>query len=220
MGTYRMGDDPKTSVVDLNQRSHDHDNLYLVGSGTFPTGATANPTLTLRRWRCAARTALSATSNHAARRGVMGVSSMKPPNPQFTDRRHPVVASAFDCCEFSPLAATIDCPTPVSKPHTRAAAAPPLNIDTVKALLLDYHQQYYDIDVAAVFDSCRLLSRKKPLKTKRPALVLDIDETSLTNWPNPLADNFGFVADGPCVLAPGGSLRVQSMGPQLERQGD
>ena len=47
MGTYRMGDDPKTSVVDTFQRSHDHNNLYLVGSGTFPTGGTANPTLTL-----------------------------------------------------------------------------------------------------------------------------------------------------------------------------
>ena len=47
MGTYRMGDDPKTSVVNSHQRSYDHDNLYLVGSGTFPTGATANPTLTL-----------------------------------------------------------------------------------------------------------------------------------------------------------------------------
>jgi choline dehydrogenase-like flavoprotein len=47
MGTYRMGDEPKTSVVDSFQRSHDHKNLYLVGSGTFPTGGTANPTLTL-----------------------------------------------------------------------------------------------------------------------------------------------------------------------------
>jgi choline dehydrogenase-like flavoprotein len=47
MGTYRMGRNPKESVVDSFQRSHDHDNLYLVGSGTFPTGATANPTLTL-----------------------------------------------------------------------------------------------------------------------------------------------------------------------------
>ena len=47
MGTYRMGDDPKTSVVDSFQRTHDHNNLYLVGSGTFPTGGTANPTLTL-----------------------------------------------------------------------------------------------------------------------------------------------------------------------------
>jgi glucose dehydrogenase len=47
MGTYRMGTDPTQSVVDSFQRSHDHANLYLVGSGTFPTGATANPTLTL-----------------------------------------------------------------------------------------------------------------------------------------------------------------------------
>jgi glucose dehydrogenase len=47
MGTYRMGDDPKKSVVDSWQRSHDHPNLYLVGSGTFPTVGTANPTLTL-----------------------------------------------------------------------------------------------------------------------------------------------------------------------------
>jgi glucose dehydrogenase len=47
MGTYRMGNDPSTSVVDGWQRSHDHPNLYLVGSGTFPTVGTANPTLTL-----------------------------------------------------------------------------------------------------------------------------------------------------------------------------
>jgi len=47
MGTCRMGDDPKQSVVDKFQRSHDHKNLYVVGSSTFPTGAAANPTLTL-----------------------------------------------------------------------------------------------------------------------------------------------------------------------------
>jgi choline dehydrogenase-like flavoprotein len=47
MGTYRMGTDPTKSVVDEWQCSHDHPNLYLVGSGTFPTVGTANPTLTL-----------------------------------------------------------------------------------------------------------------------------------------------------------------------------
>lgn len=47
MGTYRMGTDRKSSVVDDWQCSHDHPNLYLVGSGTFPTVGTANPTLTL-----------------------------------------------------------------------------------------------------------------------------------------------------------------------------
>jgi choline dehydrogenase-like flavoprotein len=42
-----MGFDRNDSVVDSFQRSHDHHNLYLVGSSTFPTGATANPTLTI-----------------------------------------------------------------------------------------------------------------------------------------------------------------------------
>lgn len=47
MGTYRMGSDPTTSVVTPQQKSHDHDNLYLLGSGVFPTVGTANPTLTI-----------------------------------------------------------------------------------------------------------------------------------------------------------------------------
>jgi choline dehydrogenase-like flavoprotein len=47
MGTYRMGTEKGNSVVNDMQQSWDHANLYLVGSGTFPTGATANPTLTI-----------------------------------------------------------------------------------------------------------------------------------------------------------------------------
>lgn len=47
MGTYRMGTDPKTSVVDAEQRTHDHPNLFLLGSGVFPAVGTANPTLTI-----------------------------------------------------------------------------------------------------------------------------------------------------------------------------
>ena len=47
MGTYRMGTDPKQSVVTPDQRAHDHPNLFLLGSGVFPTGAASNPTLTI-----------------------------------------------------------------------------------------------------------------------------------------------------------------------------
>ncbi len=47
MGTYRMGSSKSDSVVDEMQCSWDHRNLYLVGSGTFPTGSTPNPTLTI-----------------------------------------------------------------------------------------------------------------------------------------------------------------------------
>ncbi|AKH99039.1 choline dehydrogenase-like flavoprotein [Hoeflea sp. IMCC20628] len=47
IGTVRMGSDAKSAVVDADLRSFDHRNLFLLGSGTFPTSATANPTLTI-----------------------------------------------------------------------------------------------------------------------------------------------------------------------------
>jgi len=47
MGTCRMGIDPKQSVVNADSRSHDHGNLFLLGSGVFPTGGASNPTLTI-----------------------------------------------------------------------------------------------------------------------------------------------------------------------------
>jgi choline dehydrogenase-like flavoprotein len=46
-GTHVMGDAAGTSVVDPDQRSWAHRNLYLVGAGSFPTMGTSNPTLTL-----------------------------------------------------------------------------------------------------------------------------------------------------------------------------
>jgi len=46
-GTLRMGNDPKSSVVDRNCQSHDHPNLFIAGSSVFPTMGTANPTLTI-----------------------------------------------------------------------------------------------------------------------------------------------------------------------------
>ncbi|MCC6197807.1 MAG: GMC family oxidoreductase [Burkholderiales bacterium] len=46
-GTCRMGEDPRTTVVDRNLRTHDHPNLYLVGSSTFPTITASPPTLTI-----------------------------------------------------------------------------------------------------------------------------------------------------------------------------
>ena len=47
VGTHRMGSDRTQSVVDGDQRAHDHRNLWIVGCGSFPTAATPNPTLTI-----------------------------------------------------------------------------------------------------------------------------------------------------------------------------
>jgi choline dehydrogenase-like flavoprotein len=46
-GTTRMGADPKSSVVDPDLRAHDHPNLFIVGSQTFPSITCNTPTLTV-----------------------------------------------------------------------------------------------------------------------------------------------------------------------------
>lgn len=45
IGLTRMSVDPASGVVDANCRVHGIDNLYVAGSGVFPTGGQANPTL-------------------------------------------------------------------------------------------------------------------------------------------------------------------------------
>jgi choline dehydrogenase-like flavoprotein len=45
-GTVRFGTDPATSVLDLNCRAHDVDNLYVVDTSFFPSSGAVNPALT------------------------------------------------------------------------------------------------------------------------------------------------------------------------------
>jgi quinoprotein glucose dehydrogenase len=45
-GGCRMGSDPGASVCDSHGRTHDHDNLFVVGAPTLPTGGCTNGTLT------------------------------------------------------------------------------------------------------------------------------------------------------------------------------
>lgn len=47
LGTCRRGSNPKTSVVDADQRGRAHPNLFRLGSGAFPAVGTANPMLTI-----------------------------------------------------------------------------------------------------------------------------------------------------------------------------
>ncbi|MFQ6334984.1 FAD-dependent oxidoreductase [Methylophilus sp. 3sh_L] len=47
IGTTRMGTNRETSVVDLNCKLHNVDNLYIASASVFPTSSQANPTLTI-----------------------------------------------------------------------------------------------------------------------------------------------------------------------------
>ena len=46
-GTLRFGKDPTTSVLDLNCKTHDLDNLYVVDASFFPSCGAFNPALTI-----------------------------------------------------------------------------------------------------------------------------------------------------------------------------
>jgi choline dehydrogenase-like flavoprotein len=46
-GTCRFGEDPTQSVLDLNCRAHDLDNLYVVDGAFFPSCGAVNPSLTI-----------------------------------------------------------------------------------------------------------------------------------------------------------------------------
>ncbi len=46
-GTLRFGTDPKTSVLDVNCKAHELDNLYVTDASFFPSIGAVNPTLTI-----------------------------------------------------------------------------------------------------------------------------------------------------------------------------
>jgi choline dehydrogenase-like flavoprotein len=48
MGTARMGEDPRRSVVDGNGQAHDVDNLFIADGSLFVTSAAVNPTPTVQ----------------------------------------------------------------------------------------------------------------------------------------------------------------------------
>jgi choline dehydrogenase-like flavoprotein len=46
-GTARFGEDPKTSVLDVNCRAHDLENLYVADASFMPSVGAVNPALTI-----------------------------------------------------------------------------------------------------------------------------------------------------------------------------
>lgn len=47
MGTTRMGNDPKTSVLNKFNQAHEAPNLFVIDAGCWPSAACQNPTETI-----------------------------------------------------------------------------------------------------------------------------------------------------------------------------
>jgi acid phosphatase len=60
----------------------------------------------------------------------------------------------------------------------------------------------YSDDISLVIADALAYVERRAEQVKLPAVVLDIDETSLTNWENIQDNNFGFIKGGPCPQQP------------------
>lgn len=103
---------------------------------------------------------------------------------------------------FGPAAVRADdCPAP-REPRSPASEQPVLNIDKHKKQLLAYQAGNYADDIALVIADARAYVERRADQVKMPAVVLDIDETSLSNWENVRENNFVFIKGGPCTQEP------------------
>jgi acid phosphatase len=94
-----------------------------------------------------------------------------------------------------------DCP-PAREPRIPPSEEPAINIDKHKKQLLEYQAGNYNDDIRLVLADARGYLEQRTDQVKNPAIVLDIDETSLSNWRNIKANNFGFIKGGPCSEEP------------------
>jgi hypothetical protein len=80
----------------------------------------------------------------------------------------------------------------------------PPNLDQLKIRLLNYKCfGQYEREVGRVAGRAEAYVKRRASRVPKPALVLDIDETSLSNWERILANDFGYILDGECDLPRG-----------------
>jgi hypothetical protein len=77
----------------------------------------------------------------------------------------------------------------------------PINLGKLKLVLQEYRCQRYDEEVAVVLARAQSWVEQRAPQVTKPALVLDIDETSLSNWEQIFHNDFGYIPGGDCDLA-------------------
>jgi len=87
-----------------------------------------------------------------------------------------------------------------------APAPPPATPSLVEAKrqVRDYvGSGRYEADIAAIVEPAREYLERRARGAGKLAIVLDIDETALSNLPHLRANDFGFIVAGPCELERG-----------------
>jgi len=112
--------------------------------------------------------------------------------------------SAQDACS-----ANYEPPSAECRPQASAAVQTgagcdrqPINLGQLKTQLKNYFRCSYRTDLATVLADARAYVEQGAGEVAQPAIVLDIDETSLSNWSELWQDDFGYFRGGPCEMKP------------------
>jgi predicted secreted acid phosphatase len=94
---------------------------------------------------------------------------------------------------------------------TATALRNPVNIGEYEIELRHYEESgQYERDLAAVTGEAKRYLAQQTNRSGKLAMVLDIDETSLSNWPAISADDFTRILDGPCYDLPHGPCGLKA----------
>lgn len=96
-------------------------------------------------------------------------------------------------------------------PHIAVAAPANVGDAAAAAAAMAYHDNgSYDRDLRSVIHEASEWVRLRASHVSKPAIVLDIDETSLSNWPEIAANHFAYFREGPCDALPEGPCGVDT----------
>ena len=109
--------------------------------------------------------------------------------------------------------------------HPKDLPCKPVNLGLYKDQLTEYEQSgRYSADLKAVDDQAMAYLTQQAKRTGKLALVLDIDETALSNWEEIRMNDYGRFSAGPCFPPKGpcgwtawiDSLKSMAIEPTLE----
>jgi predicted secreted acid phosphatase len=118
-------------------------------------------------------------------------------------------AEAAKALAMAAAAACLLASAAFAQPAIEARSGEPPNLGEFKQQLLAYKSSGdYERGLAAMAARAQAYVEAHAASVFKPALVLDIDETSLSNWPQIVANDFGYIPRGACAHLPKGPCGV------------
>ena len=112
------------------------------------------------------------------------------------------LAVTFAACSAAPPPHTASQPSPA--PPAASAPGPVVPLYEAQRQVDEYIRSgRYDSEFAAVVAQARSWLEERSRAATKPAIVLDIDETSLSNWPAYRLNGWGRIVNGGCDLEKG-----------------